>query len=365
MAKPRVFISSTYYDLKHVRASLEVFVESLGFEPILAEYGSIAYDPTQPLDESCYREAQSSDILVLIIGGRYGSIASSQTGMGKKREEELESITRREFSRAHEADIPTFVLVEHGVFSEYQTYLRNKDNKSIVYAHVDSPDVFKFIEFIYSKTRNNPIQSFEKGADIEVWLRDQWAGIFQELLRQRKASTPIADLAGQIRQLEAINTTLKSYLENVLESISPETSSALIERENLSLSKAQLVEKLRKNNWFDHLCVYSEDDPRHILDIHSGIETVSDVLRVYDGWLTDPNKYVSVLDALLDYDEARRDFNSMLSIMGRRPVRFSKKFLDELSSRIDSSRKDPLYKKMRLPTLDRPKNSESNEQIID
>lgn len=72
MAKPRVFISSTYYDLKHVRASLEVFVEGLGFEPILAEHGSIPYDPSQPLDESCYREAQSSDILVLIVGGDMG-----------------------------------------------------------------------------------------------------------------------------------------------------------------------------------------------------------------------------------------------------------------------------------------------------
>jgi hypothetical protein len=34
MAKPRVFVSSTYYDLKHIRASLELFIESLGFEAI-------------------------------------------------------------------------------------------------------------------------------------------------------------------------------------------------------------------------------------------------------------------------------------------------------------------------------------------
>lgn len=176
MAKPRVFISSTYYDLKHVRASLEVFVESLGFDPILSEYGSIPYDPSQPLDESCYREAQSSDILVLIIGGRYGSIAGSHAS--KNIDQQFESITRREFTRAHDADIPVYVLIESGVQSEYQTYLRNKDNGSVTYAHVDSIEVFRFIEFIYSKQRNNPIQSFEKGADIETWLRDQWAGIF-------------------------------------------------------------------------------------------------------------------------------------------------------------------------------------------
>ena len=32
MAKPRVFISSTYYDLKHLRSAFETFLEQFGFE---------------------------------------------------------------------------------------------------------------------------------------------------------------------------------------------------------------------------------------------------------------------------------------------------------------------------------------------
>ena len=68
MAKPRVFVSSTFYDLKHIRSSLDIFIESLGFEPILSEKGDIAYSPDHPLDESCYREVQTADIFVLIIG---------------------------------------------------------------------------------------------------------------------------------------------------------------------------------------------------------------------------------------------------------------------------------------------------------
>jgi hypothetical protein len=82
MAKPRVFISSTFYDLKQVRSSLEVFIRGLGFDPVLSEKGSIAYTPDVPLDESCYREAQGCDVFVLIIGGRYGSEVS-----GDKRDE--------------------------------------------------------------------------------------------------------------------------------------------------------------------------------------------------------------------------------------------------------------------------------------
>jgi hypothetical protein len=78
VARPRVFVSSTYYDLKHIRSSLDNFIESLGYDSVLSEKGDIAYSPDIPLDESCYREASGADIFVLIIGGRYGSSASNE-----------------------------------------------------------------------------------------------------------------------------------------------------------------------------------------------------------------------------------------------------------------------------------------------
>jgi hypothetical protein len=85
MARPRIFVSSTYYDLRHIRSSLELFIESLGYDSILSEKGDIAYLHDTPLDESCYREAASSDMLILIIGGRYGSEKSG--GENKNRDD--------------------------------------------------------------------------------------------------------------------------------------------------------------------------------------------------------------------------------------------------------------------------------------
>jgi hypothetical protein len=41
MARPRVFISSTYYDLKYIRGGLEAFVKQTGYDPILFEKGDI------------------------------------------------------------------------------------------------------------------------------------------------------------------------------------------------------------------------------------------------------------------------------------------------------------------------------------
>src|SRR5579859_6528102 len=78
MAKPRIFISSTYYDLKYIRRSVEQFVESLGYEATVFESGDVPFSHEIPLDESCYREIGLCHILVLIIGGRYGSITSEE-----------------------------------------------------------------------------------------------------------------------------------------------------------------------------------------------------------------------------------------------------------------------------------------------
>ncbi len=41
MVKPRVFVSSTYYDLKYIRNSLKSFIGSFGYEAVLFEDGDI------------------------------------------------------------------------------------------------------------------------------------------------------------------------------------------------------------------------------------------------------------------------------------------------------------------------------------
>ena len=112
MARPRIFVSSTYYDLKHIRSSLELFIESLGFEPVLSEKGDIPYNPDHPLDESCYREAGTADLFVLVVGGRYGSeISGSDTKSQIKFYDHYESITKKEFESAQEYIKDTNILI--------------------------------------------------------------------------------------------------------------------------------------------------------------------------------------------------------------------------------------------------------------
>ena len=127
---------------------------------------------------------RSADIFVLVIGGRYGSAAdaaaSTQGGP-------YDSITKSEYDSAVRQDIPIYILIERAVYAEYQTYLLNKDNAQIKYAHVDSPNVFELIEHILSKHCNNPVYPFDRFADIQRWLREQWAGYFRELLNRKSS----------------------------------------------------------------------------------------------------------------------------------------------------------------------------------
>lgn len=248
MAKPRVFVSSTYYDLKHIRASLENFVETLGFEAVLSEKGKVPYAPDMPLDESCYREASNADIFVLIIGGRSGSEASSSRRRAPKEFfDQYNSITREEYRTAVEKEIPIYVMVERAVYSEYETYLRNKGNTKVSYAHVDSVNVFELIEFVLGQRRNNAMQTFDRYAEIETWLREQWAGYFQELLRRMHGQTQLSSLQKEVEQLSETNTTLKRYVEQVLTKVAPGESVRMIQLEEERLKRAALDRAVKVN----------------------------------------------------------------------------------------------------------------------
>ena len=108
MARPRVFISSTFYDLRYIRDDLERFIRDLGYEPIRHERGSIPYSKEAPLEESAYKEVAISDIIVCIIGGRYGTDSATRDG----------SVTQNELKEALEQGIQVYVFVEQNVHSE-------------------------------------------------------------------------------------------------------------------------------------------------------------------------------------------------------------------------------------------------------
>lgn len=258
MAKPRVFISSTYYDLKHLRSSIENFIDQLGYEAVLSEKDNIAYLPDVPLDESCYREAQSSDIYVLIIGGRYGSEISEDRKEKQEKKaffERYESVTKHEYSSAIERDIPTYILIDSAVDAEYQTFLKNKDNTDIKYAHVDSVNIFHFIEELREKQKNNPIKLFTRYSEIENWLREQWAGLLKEFIGRMSKQQQFQDLNTKVVELSETSETLKRYLEDIVSKVSGEKEVAIemIKKENERLREAKEEAEFLSYSYIKHL----------------------------------------------------------------------------------------------------------------
>lgn len=193
MAKPRIFVSSTYFDLKNIRADLERFIKSQGHDPILNERGHIPYGNKEKLEEYCYKEIQLCDILISIIGGRFGSQSKSES----------HSISNTELKTAIELGKQVYIFIDRSVHNEFKTYERNKENKDISYASVDDRRIFSFIEEIQNLPINNPIASFETSSDITEYLKEQWSGLFQRLLAENSKQK-------EITALDEIKSTAKT-----------------------------------------------------------------------------------------------------------------------------------------------------------
>ncbi|NQT02206.1 MAG: DUF4062 domain-containing protein [Planctomycetes bacterium] len=340
MARPRVFISSTFYDLKHIRSSLEQFIENLGYEAILSEKGAIAFDPDLPLDESCYREAKNSDVFVLIIGGRYGSPASTE-GITPPEGffDRYASITKREYQSALERDIPIYILVDRSVYTEYETFRRNRGKKDITYAYVDSVNVFLLIDEILSQSRNNPIHQFDRHTEIAAWLREQWGGLFKEMLSRRSGQRQLTSLADQVRYLSEISNTLKRYLEEVVYSVSEsKVARKLIETEGERLAESKRMQKFLKHDWVYDLVTRENIPLEQVKDMFSRAKSINELAEI----IAAKDKDISADGLIIIW---RKDnygigpINDARKILGLEPISFRKSRSASESPRKRNSKK--------------------------
>jgi hypothetical protein len=164
VAIPRVFISSTFEDLRYVRENLEHFVDGYGFAPALSEAGDIFYDPAQHRLDSCLTDIESCQLMILVIGQRRGS----------DYKDECKSIVRAEYEKAVNCGIPIFVLVEARVLAEYRLWLRG----ALAAPSAESIEVFELLREIETRPTNNTLQGFSRFSEIEGYLRLQWASMW-------------------------------------------------------------------------------------------------------------------------------------------------------------------------------------------
>ncbi len=235
MAAPRIFVSSTAYDLGHVRGQLRSAIQALAFEPVLSEYSDILYDPRDGAQLSCIKEIATCDALVLVVGSRFGSNANSSAlaevdddlismldGRSAAQIDSVApiSVTQLELLKAVEDQIPVFAFVEERLLHDHSTYLRNRSKSfagEIEFASISQPEyaeyIFSFLDFLQARVVNNAIFPFSRIEDIEVTLKRQWASLFQRLLAETRMAS------NNRRQVDALSEQLDDLKIAILSSI--------------------------------------------------------------------------------------------------------------------------------------------------
>lgn len=211
MAKPRVFISSTFYDLRQIRADIDQFLKGLGYDAIRNEEGSIPYGKEDRLEDYCIQEVRNSDIVISIIGGRFGSESRDEQTIEKYLQ--AGSISQRELRTALENQKQVYIFIDKSVSAEYQTYLLNKDNSNVNYKFVDDQRIYSFIEEIKNLGINNNIKDFETSEDITNYLREQFAGLFQRYIDDQRRIKEVNIIAELERTSKNLNQ-LVEFLSN-------------------------------------------------------------------------------------------------------------------------------------------------------
>lgn len=228
--KLKIFVSSTCYDLSIIRSQLKSFIENMGYEAVLSEYNDIFYDPQDHTHESCVKEVTNADLVILIIGSRFGgtaipnlhslidfkSLSASSLKTKLLEYKEKLSVTQHEIFKAIEADIPVYCFVDENVWHDHRVYEQNKENEDVIknmkFPSIDkndtAPFIFEFINFMRARTHNNALFSFGKLEDIEGCLLKQWSNLFQNLLSQSKskseASKQMNLISEQLNDMKAL-----------------------------------------------------------------------------------------------------------------------------------------------------------------
>jgi len=170
-----IFLSSTCYDLKSLREHLRTEIASWGHDPVLSEYPSFPVSPDLSTVDNCKKVVRDrADILVLVIGGKRGSLDPVSQ----------RSLVNIEYSEARAAGLDCIVFVDRPVWDLLPLFRKNSDADFT--PTVDYPEVFRFVEDISKDTKW--IFPFSRTEEILTTLRIQLSIRLRDLLQRSRTS---------------------------------------------------------------------------------------------------------------------------------------------------------------------------------
>lgn len=196
----------------------------------MSEYSDVLYDPRSHTHDSCLKDVPSCDMVVLIVGARFGGTAvpsaldqmdfshleKLSTKSGILESKEKLSITQLEVLKAVEAAVPVYAFVDERVLHDHHVYEKNKDKKEVI-DQIEFPSIqkretakyiFEFINFLSHRTTNNHVLPYSRLEDIRAQLTSQWSQLFQRLLVEGRTraqeSRRYRDFSERIDDLKAV-----------------------------------------------------------------------------------------------------------------------------------------------------------------
>ena len=191
---PNIFISSTIADLKYLRDGLRDAVADLAYNPVMSDHGEVGYLNPNTAAASCYRSVKQCQIVVLIVGKRYGGIDSDRT-----------SVTHKEFRAAKENEIPTITFVESQVLNYKEVY--EADPSAAMwdsFKGMDHPrETFALIDEIIDSPTYNGLIPFTSVAEAQRILKTQIADFVGERLNEtiRPIRSEVQEVLAEIKTL--------------------------------------------------------------------------------------------------------------------------------------------------------------------
>ena len=376
MAKLKIFISSTCYDLNNARDQLRGFISNLGYEPVMSEYSDILFDPRTHTHTSCLNEISNVDMVILLVGSRFGgqavpealslldleNLEKSSFDTSILESPEKLSVTQLEVMKAIEFSIPVFAFIDEKVMHDHFVYQTNKElSGQIKYPSIEKQEtakyIFEFINFLRHRMNGNSVIPFSNVEDIENHLRKQWASLFQRLLKEQRDTkinhnkmldisekiedikTALISMTGNAQNREIARGTLKyrRLIDFIIGLNIPDTNFIFTTTENFDqmLNSAGIVkiEDIRTNRMpFGHTAFVKDDGtfyesrvPRDYIyrlsmDWGSFINLTSDVRRV-------------IYDAINDMER------SPMGLMKYRAEQFSD-FMNKVTSKENDTNED-------------------------
>lgn len=196
----------------------------------MSDYSDILYDPRSHTHDSCIKEVPNCDVLLLVLGQRFGgtatpsalesfdfeALAKGSASGGILSEHANLSITQLEVLKAVEHSIPIYAFVDEKVYHDHLVYEKNKDDLEVIdkikFPSIQKREtaryIFEFINYLAHRVQNNSITPFGRLDDIKSHLVSQWSFLFQRLLSENRVrsleSKRYQDFSERLDDLKAV-----------------------------------------------------------------------------------------------------------------------------------------------------------------